>query len=383
VILISQRPAALHKNVLGQVATLIAMQLTSPQDRKAAEGWVHDQADTDKGKEVLASLPRLKTGEGWVWSPLLDMLERGTFPRIKTFDSSKTPEEGDVAAPETLASVDLREIEQTLVSDIARAKENDPAPLRKRIAELERAVAAAKTASPSPAPRIEVQRVEVPSLPEDVKASWASAQQTLSGLRADLKRIEGELATVIASMSAAMQKAAKPAPRAATPSAQPVARPRVTDPALSTLPKAERRILTTLAQHGACTKRKVAVLAGYALKGGGFNNAMSALRTQNFITAGEPFDITDSGVTALGDYELLPTGEALLEYWLNTLPKAEQAILKAVAAAYPAALSKKYIAVTTGYTAGGGGFNNALSKLRTLELVSGSKDIKASEVLFK
>jgi len=80
---------------------------------------------------------------------------------------------------------------------------------------------------------------------------------------------------------------------------------------------------------------------------------------------------------------LLPTGEALLEYWLNTLPKAEQAILKAVAAAYPAALSKKYIAVTTGYTAGGGGFNNALSKLRTLELVSGSKDIKASEVLFK
>lgn len=383
VILISQRPAALHKNVLGQVATLIAMQLTSPQDRKAAEGWVHDQADTDKGKEVLASLPRLRTGEGWVWSPLLDMLERGTFPRIKTFDSSKTPEEGDVAAPETLASVDLREIEQSLVSDIARAKENDPALLRKRITELERAVAAAKTASPSPAPRIEVQRVEVPTLPEDVKASWADAGQTLSGLQADLKRIEGELATVMASMNAAMQKAAKPAPRVATPSAQPVACPRVTDPALSTLPKAERRILTALAQHGACTKRKVAVLAGYALKGGGFNNAMSALRTQNFVTAGEPFDITESGVIALGDYELLPTGDALLEYWLNTLPKAEQAILKAVAAAYPAALSKEDIAVATGYTAGGGGFNNALSKLRTLELVSGSKDIKASEVLFK
>ncbi len=36
----------------------------------------------------------------------------------------------------------------------------------------------------------------------------------------------------------------------------------------------------------------------------------------------------------------------------------------------------------TGYEPNGGGFNNALSKLRTLELISGRGELRASEDLF-
>jgi hypothetical protein len=45
VMLITQRPAVLHKNVLTQANALIAMRLTAPQDRKAIQAWVEGQAD--------------------------------------------------------------------------------------------------------------------------------------------------------------------------------------------------------------------------------------------------------------------------------------------------------------------------------------------------
>ena len=47
--LITQRPASLNKNVLSQANTLVAMQLTSPQDRKAIGAWIEGQADIERG----------------------------------------------------------------------------------------------------------------------------------------------------------------------------------------------------------------------------------------------------------------------------------------------------------------------------------------------
>ena len=46
------------------------------------------------------------------------------------------------------------------------------------------------------------------------------------------------------------------------------------------------------------------------------------------------------------------------------------------------ALSKAQIAARAGYEPDGGGFNNALGKLRSLELIRGRGEIKASEDLF-
>jgi hypothetical protein len=112
VMLITQRPAVLHKNVLTQANTLIAMRLTAPQDRNAIKAWIDGQADETEGKAVLASLARLQRGEGWVWAPEAGLLQRTQFPMITTFDSSRTPEDDEeVLEPTLLASVDLTEIQ--------------------------------------------------------------------------------------------------------------------------------------------------------------------------------------------------------------------------------------------------------------------------------
>jgi hypothetical protein len=95
IMLISQRPAKLHKDSLTQVETLVAMRVIAPQDRKAIEEWIGDQADKDQGKEIVASLPSLKTGDAWVWSPEIGFLERVHFPLARTYDSGKAPTGGE------------------------------------------------------------------------------------------------------------------------------------------------------------------------------------------------------------------------------------------------------------------------------------------------
>jgi len=113
--LITQRPAVLHKDVLSQADILVSMKLTSSQDREAVGRWIEGQADRAEGKRILAALPRLARGEGWVWAPSNGVLARVAFPRIQTFDSSRTPQRDErVAAAPTLAAVDLSAITAAL-----------------------------------------------------------------------------------------------------------------------------------------------------------------------------------------------------------------------------------------------------------------------------
>ncbi len=141
IILITQRPAKLHKDSLTQAETLIALRLIAPQDRAAVEAWIGEWADPKQGKEVLASLPSLPTGEGWVWAPEAGILRREKFPNIKTYDTSRAPAEG-ASAEIVLAKVDLPAIQAKLQTVTRQAIDNDPRELKKRIAELEKKLSA-------------------------------------------------------------------------------------------------------------------------------------------------------------------------------------------------------------------------------------------------
>jgi len=150
------------------------------------------------------------------------------------------------------------------------------------------------------------------------------------------------------------------------------------------LSSGERRILTALAQHQqGRSKVQVAVLTGYAATGGGFNNYLGALRSHGLIQGdGDKLNITEAGIQALGSWDPLPMGSALIDHWRSRLGKAERLILETPTQVYPAALSKEEVAAQAGYEASGGGFNNALGRLRTLELVHGRSELRASQNLF-
>jgi hypothetical protein len=144
------------------------------------------------------------------------------------------------------------------------------------------------------------------------------------------------------------------------------------------LKKAERSILTVLAQHGhpdgygeGIDQKRLALLAGYTVGGGGYNNALGALRTAGRIERGNPIRITQEGLSALGAFEPLPRGRELMEHHSRHLGKAHREILDVLYEAYPKGLTKEEIAerTATGYAPNGGGFSNALGRLRALHLI--------------
>jgi hypothetical protein len=116
------------------------------------------------------------------------------------------------------------------------------------------------------------------------------------------------------------------------------------------LPSGDRRILTALAQYSqGRSKSQVAVLAGYALNGGGFNNYLGALSSRGLMKGeGDRLAITDAGIEALGSWEPLPTESGLVDYWRGRLGKAERLILETLTQVYPDALTKEEVAVKAG-----------------------------------
>lgn len=101
--------------MLSQADILVSMKLTASQDREAVGHWIEGQADRAEGKRILAALPRLVQGEGYVWAPSDGVLAQVAFPRVRSFDSSRTPQRDErVAAPRTLAAVDLSAIAAAL-----------------------------------------------------------------------------------------------------------------------------------------------------------------------------------------------------------------------------------------------------------------------------
>ncbi len=153
--LITQRPAVLHKDVLSQADILVSMKLTASQDRDAVGGWIEGQADRAEGKRILAELPRLGQGEGYLWAPSDGVLARVSFPRIHSFDSSRTPQRDErVATPRTLAAVDLSAITAALAGlgafpadgrdDAAPGGQRQSLDLERRLRQQDRELAAAR-----------------------------------------------------------------------------------------------------------------------------------------------------------------------------------------------------------------------------------------------
>ena len=173
--LITQRPAVLHKDVLSQADVLVSMKLTSSQDREAVGRWIEGQADRAEGRRILAALPRLARGEGWVWAPSDGVLEKVAFPRIRTLDSSATPVRGEkVGKPGKLVSLGLAALTAALAGPHMHAP-GEPAP---------------------PAP---VEHSHLPGLERQLKPSDAE----LATARTKLARLEAEVARMRASLNRA------------------------------------------------------------------------------------------------------------------------------------------------------------------------------------
>lgn len=375
VTMITQRPQVLNKDVLSQVEVLIALRMVGTRDVAAIDDWIRLHADEDEAKTVKASLPSLPVGTAWVWSPgWLGLLERVEIPTPVTYDSSATPKPGQRRTPvKRMAEIDLAALGVRIQETMTRVAENDPRTLRATIARLEKDL----RTRPEPAPA-EPRVVEVRVVDDDtisrLRAVAEALSDDLAAVVSTAEQTRDQVGSVLAALATVRSEKPPVAAPATPPAATPQQRPTPTLPVVRdrSLPKAERLILSVLTRHGNRTTVQVAIGSGYSHKSGGFRNALSSLRTAGYIDGRGDVSITDAGRDALATVEPLPTGSELRHWWMaNKLGKAERLILEVLAAAWPAEIPTEHIAELADYSPTSGGFRNALSRLRSLELAAG------------
>lgn len=389
VTMITQRSADINKKLLSQIDILTVLRMSAPDDLVPPIKWIAANVDPEYAKEVERALPRLGVGKAYICSNLTGRGEYVEVRQRRTFNSGATPKPGEKRSePSVLAPIDIQKLGREIAASVEEQKKSDPEELKRRIADLEREVVAAENKGNEGREQMLVQQIQ------EMETELADARAKLAaygGAESDIRALHGALAALVGQTERIV------ALFDGTPIAPEPVRPQRYDltahnapclpqppPALApariasrgtAMPKACRAILTALAQHGHCSKSRIAAITGYSVGGGGFNNAISECRTKGWISGSDPLAATREGLAALGPVEPLPTGQQLLAMWNGKLGKAEREILNALARSR-SGISKHTLAEVTGYAADGGGFNNAISRLRTLELVEGKGELR-------
>lgn len=143
----------------------------------------------------------------------------------------------------------------------------------------------------------------------------------------------------------------------------------------------EKAVLNVIAQYDGAENETIQVLTGY--KATSRYEYVKALKFKGYVVdSGGKLFATQEGITALGsDYEPLPQGYELQEYWKNRLSGGELVIFNLLLEAYPATYTKNDLIETSNYK--GTSIYEYCKKLISRRIITNEKgNYKISEKLF-
>lgn len=369
-LLLSQRPQKLNKDVLNLAQTLFAFQLSGRSERVAIQEWVAETKAVGRDT-VSGDLPSIPIGSALVWSPSwLKVFGQYAFLKKRTFDAGATP---------------------TVLRTQAALKLLDLAALKEALAKSGSEVTTVG-ADPELAAHVKALEEKCTILKERLHSLEAILEGTKhtdlqnKALRSRLDEIQRLAQTALVESSefpgpppgdgwiTGDHGEIRPRPQS-RPTEDPIPI-RVAPPKgdfddhtkLIGKMHAIGEVLATFHPDG-MSKTRIAMFIGMASGGGGFNNYLGALKRGGFIqSAGDVFSLTHYGVTAFRRPGMRkPTGEDLVKVWEPNLPsKAVQMVRYLMRFGKK---SKDDLAAAVDMTPGGGGFNNYLGMLRRAGLI--------------
>lgn len=389
--LISQRPQEVNKKALNLTQCLFAFQTLGTHERKAIESWIQDKAlDLD----IANDLPKLKVGQPHVWAPAwLGISEGIKIAEKRTFNASSTPTVGDAGKRVVLAPIDLDRLSKEMLATVERAKESDPAILKKRIADLTRQVQTLQLPGRKPAGNESEMKALVERTEREMARYQRDTKAFIENYRAGVQKAAAGAITAITSAGKILQELNGIQPKAPemvvmkalkSETHQPVRAPMISTPLSENgeLPIGERRILIAICQYGKIRRQQLTVLTSYTRSSR--NTYLQKLGAKGFIEmrGGEIWP-TNAGIGALGSgYEPLPTGQELIDYWKKRLPTGEAKIFSVLVEQYPESIDRERLGELTEYTRSSR--NTYLQKLGAKELIEVSgQTVKASPRLFE
>jgi hypothetical protein len=397
VMMISQRPQSVNKEVLNQAECLLVGQVNGSQERKALQEWiVHQGMD----KNLVDELPSLPVGTMYVWSPQwLRTLQKIKVLPKKTHDASATPRVGESSKVRELKPLNLDDLKDQMAATIERAKQDDPRLLRAEIQKLK--LELQKKAQPtSAAPDKKQIEAAVSQVRKELELQYEQEFKEFQSLAhkfmferfdeierwVDIQRDEMKDFTGFGP-----DHLKKKLPKNVLKPQTEWPKPKGTESFVAApieadgLSGPERRILKALGElrsieKNSPRKEMIAAWAGYAPNGGAFNNPLGSLRSRGLVSG---TSLTSAGIGIVGD-QPAPDETEIHRRIMEILNGPERRILAPLMEERGKAISKDDLARRAGYSEGGGAFNNPLGSLRTKGFVDYPERgmVQASEWLF-
>jgi hypothetical protein len=379
--LINQRAEEVNKAVLELCDNLFLHRQKGRNSLTALSKWL-DIADVKDHGAIIDSLPNLPTGECWAWMA-------GTARPVHTKVPAKNslhPDrrvmrgDGDIKAK---AAVDVGAFVSSMRSSLgeieAEAKANDPAALKKRIAELER-----QGKAPG-ASQADLSAAEQRGFDRGSQSARAAVAEALRGVIQSADDFGAQLRGV----SQAIEQRPKSAPVTYAPRAEAQKSPDRPKGATaraaaeqSDLPRGEVATLSACIQYPDGLRREqLTVLTGY--KRSTRDAYIQRLRERGYLEAiADKVTATADGIAALPNARPLPVGTELQDFWTARLPEGERKILSALIEAYPDSVDRESLDDSTGFKRSTR--DAYLQRLTAKELVSEPcrGEVRASEQLF-
>lgn len=264
VTLINQRAATINKDVLTQLDTLLAFQNNSPQDRKALQDWVEYHSAEGNLDEFMKSLPFLKHGKGWIWSPeFMGIFKRIEIRKRETFHPDREKIDSKFVMPE-LSQTDVQSFIERFTSQFKIVKVKG------------------KTET-----KIEVRKLEEPigQLPVQSLAEQQAQQQTIIAIRNEyeskLIQKDGEISklnTIIRNVKKLVDESGNPSLITLSSGKN--------DSLIESLPSYEKAIMEAIRQHPHIpfTRSQLAIKAGRSYTSSAYLGAINRLIKLQLIT---------------------------------------------------------------------------------------------------
>lgn len=428
--MIEQRIATLNANVREQIGTLVAHRLIGPLDRKALKDWINAQGEPEREAEALALISKLDPGTALVWSPAwIKFFGLVAMNNATTFDSRATPEVGKRRkSPGKRASVDLATLRVLMAETIEKQKANDPALLKKRVAELERELAKRPTEQAEKVVEVSLPPVEVPVLTAADRRAIEQVSRSVEQMEARIGKLMKPMSDALARVASIQTKfeqevgrAMRVAPSGSLPDRQtggnvavaldrhrkrslsiqvdatePARPPAATAQSNGGVSGQHQRVLDAILWFEQMritwpTRIQTGFVAGYKVskKGGGtFAQVIADMTRDGLIEQGRgTLALTEAGRSLANDPGLPSENAEMHRAVLARLPDPEARILQVLIERAPDAISRVDLGAATGYqvtSKGGGTFAQLLSNLKQLGLIDYPRPahVVALDVLF-
>jgi len=396
-VLATQRFSKIHNDAIAETNNVFIGRTWQDADQKRAGEYL-GLAAADR-----RMLRDLKPGEFYAFGPALSIGGIIKFKGGKAATSHPKPGERHTIKPPKASDAITHIVSQIEdLPEVAEQERQDIATLQQKNRELERQLKQRPVEKGEPV----VQTVEVfpPKVGVMILSRLEGLGDALTGIVHDVNQLHGRIADIGDIVNTQVQSEPKPKAFASIGS-HPVdvvrhdpahhqatvrkmpdnASPNNTFAFNGSLPEGEMKCLIAIAQHSngdhGATREQVTILSGY--KRSTRDAYIQRLGAKGFVEvrSGEVW-ATVEGIAALGsNFEPLPTGSDLRQYWLQRLPEGEAKVLAAVINEHPNFVSRDAISSLTDYKRSTR--DAYIQRLGVRKLVTtSSMGVKASDHLF-